>query len=143
MKSIVTESYFYEIVMQINISENSRNQVTLCNSPCVGMIKPWWKAGLIHLGVQTSKSRESAEIIKSHTTYLFYKCWQEYRNGETQLTDGYRARSDKQCGKYIWHWTMMEIFQRVLRDHDLKVCLLRNFTWWLLFEVKVTYKQVC
>ena len=86
------------------------------------------------LGVQTSKSRESAERTKIHTTYLFYKYWQEYQKEETQLTDGYRARDDKQWGKYIIHWTVMKIFQSVLRDHEsLKGVLPRNFTGWLLY----------
>ena len=132
--STVAESYFYETVMQINISETSRKCWGTLWTSLAGMIKCWWKAGLIYQGVQTSKSKESAERIKIHTTSLFYKYWQEYCKEKTQLTDGYRARNDKQWGKYIIHWTMGEIFQSVLRDHKiLKGFLPRNFTWWLLY----------
>ena len=137
MVSTVAESYFYETVMQINISETPRKCWGTLWISLVGMIKCWWKPGLIDQGVQTSKSKESAERIKIHTTYLFYKYWQEYCKEKTQLTDGFRARNDgfrarndKQWGKYIIHWTMVEIFQSVLRDHkSSKGFLSRNFTW--------------
>lgn len=67
--------------------------------------------------VQTPKSGESAERMQIHTSYLFYKYWRECRKGETQYTDGYGARNDKQWGKCVITRTVMEIFQSVLRDH--------------------------
>ena len=134
----------YEIAMQMNLSETSGNKVLRgpCNPPCVRTVNPWWKAGCIHQGVLASKSRESAEKVKICTTYLFYKYWQECCKGETQLNDSYRARNNERWGKYILYLTAMETFQGVLRNHEgLKRFLTRNVTWWLLFEVKFTYKQ--